>query len=259
MILRDMTIADIPAGLRLCRACGWNQLEPDWRIFLEQSPQGCRVGEQEGQVVGTVATLRFENRFAWISMMLVDPGARGQGIGKQLFSEALEILRDVPCLRLDATAAGRELYKNFGFEDQQTIYRTRVTVPENPQRGIARPMLAADLPEVFLKDREVFGADRSFLLQALFNEAPEYARMIPGKGYTFGRHGANADQLGPIVAEDESTARELIEVQAGRTLYIDTTREPATLERSFVRMFRGEVRFADRSDHQYAITGPEFG
>ncbi len=181
MILRDMTIADIPAGLRLCRACGWNQLESDWRIFLEQSPKGCRVAEQQGQVVGTVATLRFQNQFAWISMMLVDPNTRGQGIGKQLFSEALEILHDVPCLRLDATTAGRELYKNFGFHDEHTIYRTKVNIAEKPQPGTARPMTTADLPEVFAIDLRIFGADRAFLLQALFQEAPEYAWIVPGQ------------------------------------------------------------------------------
>jgi hypothetical protein len=31
MIVRAMTHADIPAGLRLCRDNNWNQLEDDWR------------------------------------------------------------------------------------------------------------------------------------------------------------------------------------------------------------------------------------
>jgi N-acetylglutamate synthase-like GNAT family acetyltransferase len=259
MILRDMTIADIPAGLRLCRACGWNQLESDWRIFLKQSPKGCRVVEQHGQVVGTVATLCFQNRFAWISMMLVDPNTRGQGIGKRLFSEALEVLRDVPCIRLDATSAGRELYKNFGFLDEYTIYRTKTNITEKPQPGTTRRMTATDLPEVLAKDREIFGADRAFLLKTLFQEAPEYAWIVPGLGYSFGRRGANCGQLGPIVAEDQSTARQLIAAQTGRSFYIDTPHQPPTYERSFIRMHRGEKQFSERVDRQYAITGPEFG
>ena len=71
-----MTDADIDAGLRLCRASGWNQLESDWRLFLECNPGGCRVVETEGRVAGTVATLRYEDRFSWISMLLVDPEMR---------------------------------------------------------------------------------------------------------------------------------------------------------------------------------------
>src|SRR5438093_626515 len=71
--LRQMTHADIPAGLRLCRAAGWNQLESDWRCFLELNPEGCRVAESESRVAGTVTTLRYEAKFSWISMVLVDP------------------------------------------------------------------------------------------------------------------------------------------------------------------------------------------
>ena len=33
VIVRPMTHADIPAGLRLCRASNWNQLEDDWRVL----------------------------------------------------------------------------------------------------------------------------------------------------------------------------------------------------------------------------------
>ena len=29
-----MSLEDIPDGLRLCRASGWNQVEEDWRVFL---------------------------------------------------------------------------------------------------------------------------------------------------------------------------------------------------------------------------------
>src|ERR1035438_9940915 len=68
--LREMNASDIEAGLRLCRAVGWNQLESDWRCFLDWNPLGCLVAVRDGVVVGTVATLRFEGRFGWISMVL---------------------------------------------------------------------------------------------------------------------------------------------------------------------------------------------
>ena len=50
-----MTPEDVGAGLRLCRASGWNQLESDWDLFLTLSPAGCRVAEKNGRVVGTVS------------------------------------------------------------------------------------------------------------------------------------------------------------------------------------------------------------
>ena len=40
MRLRAMTMEDIPGGLRLCRAGGWNQLEEDWRLFIDSPGSG---------------------------------------------------------------------------------------------------------------------------------------------------------------------------------------------------------------------------
>lgn len=62
IVLREMTRADIPAGLRMCPLRGWNQFEPDWALFLRLNPHGCCVAEKHGKVVGTVAALRYQDR-----------------------------------------------------------------------------------------------------------------------------------------------------------------------------------------------------
>ena len=69
---REMTEADIPRGLSLCRSSGWNQLASDWEVFLRLSPRGCRVAvDGEGDVKGTVTTIRYGNHFGWIGMLLM--------------------------------------------------------------------------------------------------------------------------------------------------------------------------------------------
>src|ERR1035441_4118024 len=108
--IRQMAPADVDAGLRLCRARGWNQLEAAWR--------GRLVAVSDEVVVGTVATLRFEERFSWISMLLVDPAMRGRGIGSALLRDALHLLEDVEPVRLDASPAGRAVYERHGFLDE---------------------------------------------------------------------------------------------------------------------------------------------
>ena len=46
-----MVDGDVPAGLALCRAAGWNQTIEDWDLFLKLSPKGCCVDvDDEGQV-----------------------------------------------------------------------------------------------------------------------------------------------------------------------------------------------------------------
>ena len=44
---RKMAPTDIDAGLVLCRSAGWNQLEGDWKLFLELAPDGARVAIDE--------------------------------------------------------------------------------------------------------------------------------------------------------------------------------------------------------------------
>jgi hypothetical protein len=53
--LRSMTPDDLPAGMRLCRASKWNQLEDDWRCFLELDGGGCRLAELDSNVIGLPA------------------------------------------------------------------------------------------------------------------------------------------------------------------------------------------------------------
>src|SRR5689334_14786450 len=102
--IRAMTAADIPAGLALCRAAHWNQTAIDWGVFLT-SAGGALVAEEESRVIGTVATMPY-GAFTWISMVLVDPAARGRGVGRLLLEHGLALLPPGVVARLDATAAG---------------------------------------------------------------------------------------------------------------------------------------------------------
>ena len=70
-----------------------------------------------------------------------------------------------------------------------------------------------DLPAVFNEDHVIFGADREPVLRSLFARLPECAWVSVAsglQGYCFGRPGFLYQQLGPIVARDESIARDLV-------------------------------------------------
>lgn len=205
---RTMNTADIAAGLELCRAARWNQTGRDWELFLRLSPHGCRVAVKDEQVIGTVATVRYEDRFSWVGMVLVNPAERGQGIGARLMSEALEALKGMPSIRLDATPAGHPVYRKLDFVDEYRLSRMEAVVASDglTQSGNpARPMTREDLPAVSLFDREVFGADRRLTLEWLLDGAPEYAWVVEERGqvigYTFGRHGFNFEHLGPVIQQ----------------------------------------------------------
>jgi predicted N-acetyltransferase YhbS len=263
MTLRPMAHADIAYGLRLCRASNWNQLEDDWRFFLDHG--GAALAEQDGVIAGSVAWLPFGRDFAWLSMMLVDPDQRRAGIGSRLMESALDALRLQPCVRLDATPAGEPLYRRFGFNAEYDLARARVA-GDSARSPRVRRIESADLPAIFARDREVFGADRGALLADLWRRAPQFAWMSEG-AYCFGRPGFRYPQIGPVVADNAGLAREVVghcaALHEGEGFAIDIPRRADGLdfsvERPFLRMSLCEPRPHGRPEQVFAITGPEFG
>jgi GNAT superfamily N-acetyltransferase len=278
---RDMTRADIEAGLALCRASGWNQMRRDWELFLHLSPRGCRVAVKNGQVVGTVTTVRYEERFCWIGMVLVDPAERRQGIGTRLLHESLAVLKGERSIRLDATPAGHTVYRQFDFIDEYWLSRMetkRFDSPVKTEDNSARPMIESDLPQVLEIDREIFGADRGAMLAWMLEGAPEYAWVVERdnriEGYTLGRHGYKFEHVGPVIAQDHGVALTLVKAclsrNAGRPFILDASRHSSEWkeeleslgfreQRPFIRMFHGVNLFPGLPEKQFAILGPEFG
>jgi len=208
-----MTSLDVPDGMRLKELANWNQTEQDWQLFLSANPQGCFVAEVHGRVVGTVTTMIYENRFAWVGMVLVEPEFRKRGIGSALLERAIKHLesRGIACMKLDATPQGKPVYQKLGFVSEYEIDRWRLKRSVKP----IKPCTASGkVEDVLYIDREVFGADRSALLKALSQSAPEFVRVLTPPtdpaGYTFGRHGSHSDHLGPWIAYGQGPAAELL-------------------------------------------------
>ena len=278
---RTMRIDDIPAGLSLCRAAGWNQLSRDWELFVNVSPEGCRVAiDDSGKVVGTVTTVRYEDRFSWIGMVLVDPYKRRQGIGINLLKESLRILQYENTVKLDATPAGREVYLKLDFRDEYYLSRMQcASISAKPSNETSvRPVKEGDLPGIFEYDRKVFGAKRDKVLEWMWKGAPElaYAYEKGGKilGYCFCRYGYNHTHIGPVVSSDELIAKQLVSAVlakcSGKSAIIDAPhgsrawqtwleKNGFAEQRPFMRMFLGDNKWPGRPEQQFAILGPEFG
>ena len=284
MRLRTMTKHDIPAGLRLKELAGWNQTAADWNRLLDASPKGCFVAEVEGKVCGTATTISFENKFAWIGMVLVDPEYRSRGIGTNLLERTIEHLdqQKIPTMKLDATPQGKPLYEKLGFVTEYGIERwvlKRAHHVDLENVDSKRVLLSpAQLESIVGKDREVFGADRSSLLRSLYGETPNYAMSVWNggtlQGYAFGRKGSFADHLGPWMAENSAAARPLLHGflahSSRETLIVDClTANAVALEllrtsgfryaRTLTRMVRGPNGYPGKPDTVCAILGPEFG
>jgi GNAT superfamily N-acetyltransferase len=277
--LRPSEIADAQA---LVAEAGWNQTAADWQAFLDYGKvQAIRA---QGRVVATAATLPY-GAFGWISMVLVTAAFRRQGLAARLMRGAIDDLVDAGLVPvLDATPAGREVYRKLGFADTWGFARlarpgsARPAAMDPPADGISvGPITDADWSGLCAYDTAAFGADRSRLLARLRGRLPPVdlvarrgGRLV---GFLLGRDGRIASQLGPLIADDAVAARALLTralATIGGPIFIDLadskTETRAWLEargfaaaRPLTRMVRQRRAAFDDGTRTFAVVGPEFG
>jgi ribosomal protein S18 acetylase RimI-like enzyme len=281
--VRVLGPGDLAPARSLSAAADWNQVDADWRVFLEL---GHLMGiDAPGHgLVATAATLPLGHEFGWIGMMVVRTDFRRRGLGRQLLSQCiLDLAAQGLVPGLDATPAGRELYQRHEFRDTWALTRWKcerpgIGAPGGAAQGLeVRPATAADLDTIAALDHRAFGSSRRSVLARLLERAPWLAAiaMRAGEpcGFLLARDGREAFQLGPIVATDPEAAIALL----GRTLvllaggaYVDVLdrhHEVAAWlaahgfapQRRLTRMlYRRDEPFGD-ARFAVAIAGPELG
>jgi ribosomal protein S18 acetylase RimI-like enzyme len=256
----------------LSKAAGWNQNEADWRLMLAIG-HGWGLSTPDGTLAASTLVLPF-GRFAWISMVLVLPAHRRQGHASRLLRVAIADLRErglTPVL--DATPAGREVYRQEGFRDTWTFKRFAL------EKGV-RTLLQEKRPDPFSRwdgllrlDAEAFGASREVLLRDLQRRLPAAALALGESGFVLGRDGREARQLGPLVARDEAAALALLQSGLAAVqppLYVDVVDHAPRLQewlraqgfvfqRPFTRMVHGADRAPGNEKLVYLVAGPELG
>ncbi len=277
VLIRAMQAADLELGLSLCRQAGWNQIDADWRRFLDMQPDGCFVAELDSTPVGTTTTCIFGS-VAWIAMVLVEVNARRRGVATALLKHALDFLdaRGVRTVRLDATTAGQPVYEKLGFTPEYSLTRYEGTAPQVAGHCDMSEPTTDSFAEIVTLDQQITGTNREKMLTRLFAESPQASRVAYRngrlEGYVTIRRGANATQIGPCIAISSAGAGLLSDAlsrHAGQPVFMDVPRDntPALrvaktsglrAQRHFTRMYRGE-RTEDQVEALWASSGPEKG
>jgi GNAT superfamily N-acetyltransferase len=278
--LRPMTIQDIPFGLKLSSLAGWNQTEADWAMLLEQSTAGSFLACYNRVEAGTVTTVTYQKQLNWVGMMLVAPEFQRLGIGTALLNAAIQAVKALGGVCLDATPAGKPLYDRLGFQDLYRLGRwLRLPASLGMQPADhCYPLTHESLPAILAYDHPVFGADRMGILCALQRNAPSLALFTEHdheiKGFCLGRIGQKYVQIGPVIADSLEIARDLLlsalQTCAYQQVILDNTLlQPSwnqllhdlgfVEQRPFIRMCLGEFIFPENHAKQFAIAGPEIG
>lgn len=92
---------------------------------LDRKRERCWIAERDGQIVGTIFVVAKSKNTAQLRLLLVEPTARGLGLGSRLVDEVVRFSRKAGYKRIDLwtqseLAAARHLYEAAGFERVST-------------------------------------------------------------------------------------------------------------------------------------------
>ena len=285
-----MAVSDLEIGLltpddlgdadALVKEAGWNQVEADWRIFLDLGKvYAIRDG---GKVIATAAALPYGGRFGWISMVLIAGAYRRQGLATRLMERCIAGLTAsglVPIL--DATPAGRAVYLGLGFEDswpfQRMLLKETARAFKTASALHIEPVSDENWEALCTYDAKLFGADRSAVLSRLRGRLPKAEALVRSGdkivGFLLGRAGRRAAQIGPLVADNDEIASTLLDhaiKSIAAPVYVDVMDDKHGLlkqladagfvhERPYTRMMLRRSESFQDLPRTFAVAGPELG
>ncbi len=110
------------------REFGWDtsfealvaKIVADYATSGDDTRQAAWIAERSGQRVGCVFCVAADEQTAQLRILLVDPGARGHGLGARLVDECLDFARGAGYKRMKLwtnhpLAAARKIYLSRGF------------------------------------------------------------------------------------------------------------------------------------------------
>lgn len=205
MKIRCMTPEDLPHAASFTASEGWSsETLTTFESFHAYDPAGCFIAEKNKRRAGICVATGY-SRAGFVGELIIDPGLRNRGEGRQLLEHAISYLesRGISDIHLDGVVQAVPLYERMGFRRVCRSLRYAGHLEGKTDPAVRR-MTETDLPAVLALDRDVFGDDRGFFLRWFLHRTPELCLVLdegrgPLGGFIFGRHGNGSVAAGPWV------------------------------------------------------------
>jgi len=205
-VIEPLSAADVEQNVRLCHSVGWPDTEPEWHVVYDVAyVLGVR---QQGALVGQGALGVFESAGS-IAKMVVAPSAQRQGIGGRILDGILAEAerRALSAVGLVATPFGKPLYESRGFRATGDVVIS-MGVPQLDAGSLVETSVVSDVEQILALERRFMTGSRAGMLRARLRHS--CAAVHCPAGYALATSHEKGTRVGPVLAQDEATARSLV-------------------------------------------------
>lgn len=94
LTVRTMRRDDLDIAISWAEKEGWNPGIHDADSFYAADPEGFFMGEIDGEPIGCISVVNYDDRFAFGGFYIVRPEYRARGYGKQIYAHGFSLAKD---------------------------------------------------------------------------------------------------------------------------------------------------------------------
>ena len=211
MHIEDMQCADLEKLHELSVSVNWPHRANDW-LFLQGLGHGFVLKDEIDRLLGSVMWFPMGEELIFLGMLITSPRLQKMGAATWLMREIRARNAEKSCF-LMATNDAYPLYLSFDFEAHKRVYQICGIVDSHlEETANVRTAEKSDYDAIVALDRLSFGAPRDAIIKKLLSVSKTIVLERQGElvGYAMRRKYGMGHMIGPVVAENEENAIELI-------------------------------------------------
>ncbi|GMW01869.1 MAG: hypothetical protein AMXMBFR84_30050 [Candidatus Hydrogenedentota bacterium] len=224
--VRRMSRNELDEALVLAREEGWNPGLHDAEAFYAADPNGFFRGELDGQFVGCISAVAYNDDYGFMGFYIVRKEFRGQGHGLPLWNAAIECMGS-RTIGADGVPSMLAKYETMGFRIAYRNVRYKGEGGGEEPEGLIG-LDAVSMADLLAFDREHVPAPRESFLKSWIHQPGSVVRVLLDQGRITGygmlRPCLNACKVGPLFANDPAVAGRILNglrAHARGDLYLD--------------------------------------